>query len=124
MAHWPTDYKMVTEVFGAARPSASHPHDGLDIRNPMYGNVYATHAGVVTSASPGAAGGNQIIIQNDDGSVSGYAHTAAKVSAKQKIAEGQIIGYSDGSGTGAPHLHYTYRRCQNCTKEDPRPYLP
>lgn len=123
MASWPTDYKRVTSPFGASTGRKS-PHTGLDIENPQGGNVYATHAGVVKSTSPSPEGGNQIVIHNDDGSVSGYAHTAAKVSAGQKVAEGQPIGNSDGSGTGSPHLHYTYRRCRSCAKEDPRPYLP
>lgn len=121
MAHWPTDYKVVTSPWGSRR---SGHHDGMDIRNPKGGKVYATHAGVVNRTYYAAKGGNQIVIHNDDGSVSGYAHTAANVGAGQKIAEGQLIGHSDSSGTAQPHLHYTYRRCQSCNKEDPQPFLP
>ena len=52
------------------------------------------------------------MVQNNDGSLSGYAHTAPAegVSKGTRVEAGYPIGNSDASGriTG-PHLHYTYR---------------
>jgi len=120
---WPTDYATITSPFGASRSGG--PHKGLDIENPRDGLVYATDGGRVRSVYYDEKGGNQIIIDNDDGSVSGYAHTKATVVPGEKVPEGLPLGYSDGSGKGitGPHLHYTYRPCKDCEKIDPLPRL-
>jgi len=61
-------------------------------------------------------GGDQIVIHNDDGSISGYAHTGSisGLSVGQHVNEGDIIGQSNGSGNVKPHLHYTRRECPSC----------
>ena len=119
---WPTDYNVVTSPYGS--PRAGGPHSGVDIRNPKGGTVYAADSGTVLRVWPNDIGGNQILIQNDDGTVSGYAHTASIVTQGQRVTEGQTIGYSDASGThrGA-HLHYTFRQCRTCPKTDPMEHL-
>ena len=71
----------------------------------------APQNGTVTEIGPQAKGGNGVFISNDDGSMNGFAHTkgAADLKVGDKVAEGQVIGKSDGSGTKQPHLHFTYR---------------
>jgi RHS repeat-associated protein len=118
----PTDDPTVTDPFGRRRPTG--PHKGIDYRNRPGKNVYSTHDGVVLRIYSGSAGGNQIKILNYDASVSGYAHTAPLVQPGQAVNEGDPIGYSDGSGTTDPHLHYTYRRWPASPRENPRPHLP
>ena len=63
-------------------------------------------------------------ILNEDGSVSGFAHTKAVVEPGQQVRQGQVIGHSDGSGNVTPHLHYTYRPAPGEKPVDPRSILP
>ncbi|MCW5579926.1 MAG: M23 family metallopeptidase, partial [Luteimonas sp.] len=79
-------------------------------RNGM--SIYSTQNGEVISINYSFSGGNQIFIRNNDGSISGYAHTSAEgVIVGSRVYGGQRIGYSDASGwaKGKAHLHYTYR---------------
>lgn len=113
---------MVTSPYGprvAPSPGASDPHTGTDFRNPKGGDVFATQDGVVSKVGPGA-GGNQIIISNDDGTTSGYAHTGAAggIVPGAVVEQGQQIGTSDGSGTKNPHTHYTFKDT-NGDRQDP-----
>ncbi len=117
---WPTNYPVVTSPYG---PRGGGFHSGIDIRNPSGGTTYAADSGIVIKVWHDSRGGNQILILNDDGTVSGYAHTAPNVKEEQRVTEGQPIGYSDDSGSGAPHLHYTYRPCPTCPKIDPMDHL-
>jgi murein DD-endopeptidase MepM/ murein hydrolase activator NlpD len=110
---WPTNYRKVTGSYGEPR-SGNRIHSGVDIRNPKGGIVYTSDTGIVIKVWNSGRGGNQILIQHGDGTVSGYAHTAATVKQGQLVFEGQPIGYSDDSGAGPPHLHYTFKPCKGC----------
>ena len=104
---------VVTSSFGFrsdAPRGGSNPHTGTDFRNPKGGAVYSTQNGVVSFAGAKDRGGNSIVIKNDDGSKSGYAHTGPDkdIKAGTQVENGQKIGVSDSSGTGSPHTHYTY----------------
>lgn len=111
----PTESGIVTAPFGLRR----HPltglttlHNGTDFRARQEAQVRSTQNGQVRAITSGGTGGNQILVENHDGSLSGYAHVAAEASVTQGAAVtlGQVIGRSDGSGrVTAPHLHYTYR---------------
>jgi murein DD-endopeptidase MepM/ murein hydrolase activator NlpD len=94
-------------------PGASTMHNGVDFKAPLGTAIHSTHDGTVkTIGNEPASSGNFILIQNDDGSMSGYAHTGALPALRQgqKVRSGQRIGESDNSGrTTGPHLHYTYR---------------
>lgn len=116
---WPTEYDKVTSTF--SEPRGNGVHGALDLRAYKGSKIFSTQDGEVLTVNQNARGGNQIIILNDDGTVSGYAHTGALngIKAGVEVYAGQQIGISDGSGTGAPHLHYTFRECQGCAKIDP-----
>jgi RHS repeat-associated protein len=119
---WPTPHPgVVTGPYGEVR--AGGVHTGADLRARSGETISSTDNGIVTSTTPSSSGGNQIIVHNADGSVSGYAHTLPVVRVGDSVAEGQQIGRSDGSGTGAPHLHLTYRPKPGAAKEDPIPRL-
>ena len=111
----PTKSGVVTSGYG----ERVHPvtgqvklHNGTDFRAPKGEEIRSTQSGEVVSITSGGSGGNQIMVQNNDGSLSGYAHTAPAegVSKGTRVEAGYPIGNSDASGriTG-PHLHYTYR---------------
>lgn len=117
---WPVDKNknnlvVVTSPFGPRNtgiPGASSKHSGTDFRAGQGVDIKATENGTVEKIGSSSNAGNYILISNDDGSMSGHAHTDAAQGLKvgDKVSEGSTIGVSDGSGTGnAPHQHYTYR---------------
>ncbi|MDY3225237.1 MAG: peptidoglycan DD-metalloendopeptidase family protein [Candidatus Faecousia sp.] len=116
----PSNATWVTPVSGWTLTSAFgmrvHPilgvsrmHNGIDMSCAQGTPIYATRAGVVTSASYQAGGaGNYVSINHLDGFASIYMHmTHYVVSPGQNVSQGQLIGYvgSTGLSTG-PHLHF------------------
>jgi RHS repeat-associated protein len=100
-------------------------HNGIDIANPVRAPVLSTEGGTVISTATGPNGEDQIIIRNDDGSISGYAHTDPSVTVGQHVYEGEPIGVTDLSGlsTGG-HVHYTYRSAKGQPHTNPLYHLP
>lgn len=125
IAGLPTESGIVTAPFGVRR----HPltgetalHNGTDFRARQDAHIRSTQNGQVRGIFSGGAGGNQILVDNHDGSLSGYAHVAADGGIREggAVMRGQVIGTSDGSGrVTAPHLHYTYRPGTVATPADP-----
>ena len=113
---WPTGHSTVTSIFGMRpRNGVMEMHPGVDIRAYLNDPVYSTQAGTVTTIGPQTAAGftlNIIRITNNDGSISGYGHVSpsAGLVVGASVSMGQEIGFSDGSGPVAPHVHLTYRR--------------
>ena len=106
---WPVDGGYISSGFGGDRN-----HKGLDIAAPLGTPIYAAADGTVTDVGSGWNGGygNCVIIQNDDGNITYYAHqseTACEVG--DKVKAGQLIGYvgTTGDSTGN-HLHFEVRR--------------
>ena len=119
---WPSPSPNVTSEFDEKR--SGKKHGALDIRDRNGNPVCSSEDGhVIKSWFDPKRGGNQILVLNVDGSLSGYAHTAPLVNVGDLVLEGEVIGQSDGSGTGAPHLHYTYRPYMGKPKIDPRAQL-
>ena len=91
-------------------------HPGTDFRNRKGDPVFAPVNGTILSIETNAgAGGNQVFILNDDGSVVGFAHTGALdgLHPGDEVYAGQLVGMSDGSGGTAndpvvPHTHISY----------------
>ena len=112
---WPVATAVITGRYGRRRspvPGASILHNGIDFRAPVGAAILATQDGTIHTIGNDAGSGNFILIQNDDGSTSGYAHTRAQTALRQgqRVRSSQQIGVSDGSGRiSGPHLHYTYR---------------
>lgn len=107
----PCSYVKLTSPFGyrdAPTAGASTYHQGVDLAGPEGTAIYASRAGVVTTASTGKAAGNYVSINHGDGFSSIYMHmTRYVVSAGQAVSAGQLIGYmgSTGVSTGS-HLHF------------------
>ena len=82
-------------------------HRGIDIAVPENTCVYAAHSGVVEAAGYDGEYGNYVVIGDDKGFTTKYAHlSAVSVSAGQDVESGMQIGLtgSTGSSTGS-HLH-------------------
>ncbi len=129
--------------FGNARPG--HMHNGVDIgvfggadRKSNGGSesqlmrqpVHAARDGIVSwmyhNGDAGAGGGGNCCgIQHDNGYSSCYMHLASfAVQLNQKVARGEVIGYTGGSGGSTlidydEHLHFEIRPDGSHTGIDP-----
>lgn len=92
--------------------SGAYGHTGIDIAANLGTPVYAAADGVVVKAQTGYTGyGKLIVIQNNDGYITYYAHlNYIGVSVGQTVHQGEFIGEvgSTGNSTG-PHLHFEVR---------------
>lgn len=86
-------------------------HNGIDLKGYTGQPIFNISPGVVLSSYYNTAGGNQIIIQHDNGYISGYAHLSKKfVNPGQRLTRGELIGNVGGTGqVTAPHLHFTLK---------------
>lgn len=107
-------------------------HPGVDIACPVGTPVYATIGGDVRTADRrkhnlwGSAFGTHIIVNDDrDGSDWAYCHLSrVLVKEGQKVATGQLIGYSGNTGrTTGPHLHLERRPRRGGYGSDRNPNL-
>jgi murein DD-endopeptidase MepM/ murein hydrolase activator NlpD len=107
----------ITSGFGPRKPPkgpngfASSQHNGLDLGVGINTDVFSPMNGVVKSIYSNGAGGNQLIIEHEDGSRTGYAHlNGYKVKVGDNVSKGQVIALSGNTGnSNGPHLHFTYR---------------
>ena len=107
----PCSYRKLTSPFGQREQptaGASTYHEGVDLAGPEGTPIYATRAGVVTTARNSSSGGNYVTINHGDGFSSSYLHMRNYVVKRgQAVSAGQLIGYmgSTGISTGS-HLHF------------------
>jgi murein DD-endopeptidase MepM/ murein hydrolase activator NlpD len=83
-------------------------HRGVDIALPEGTEILSAQNGTVTFAGYSGSYGNVVVIENDDGLTTKYAHCdSLLVSEGQTVSMGDIIATvgSTGSSTG-PHLHF------------------
>ena len=95
-------------------------HNGIDLKGFKGQPIYNISPGVVKSTYFNPIGGKQVIIQHDNGYLSGYAHLdTIKVLQGQRLNRADIIGSVGDSGrvTGA-HLHFTLKD-QDGTRVNP-----
>lgn len=113
---WPVDgYKNISSPFG----TRTHPvtgaqgsfHNGIDIPAPTGTFVLAPQSGTVKSVYFNSTGGNQLIIEHDNGYTTGYAHLSlVLVDPGERVERGEPIAKvgNTGASTGS-HLHYTVK---------------
>lgn len=108
---WPVDGGYISAHQGDGRG-----HKGIDIAAPYGTPIYAAAGGTVIDASSGGAWnggyGNSVVIQNDDGNVTVYAHQS-EIAAEigDTIEQGQLIGYVGNTGdSNGNHLHFEVRQ--------------
>lgn len=120
---WPLKNVVITQYFGGSEFAKRNPgiyggrayHPGIDLGTPRGTTLYAPLSGTVratgnTDAVPGCySWGKWTLIDHANGLSTLYAHQdLISVSAGQKVATGEIIGYTGNTGfSTGPHLHFT-----------------
>ena len=107
----PCSYNAVSSPFGlrtSPTAGASTYHQGIDLRAPAGTPIYASRAGVVTTATYSSSAGYYVSINHGDGYSSIYMHmTNYVVSAGMAVSAGQLIGYVGATGVATGnHLHF------------------
>lgn len=117
LTHWPTEYKVITQVFG------NNPeyylqfglpgHEGVDIRAYTSTRIFAAAPGrvVLVQNDPTASNyGIHIKLDHGDNHQTLYAHLqSANVVVGQQVVGGQLIGLADNTGLSfGSHLHFGY----------------
>ncbi len=118
--HWPLDNVTITQYFGDtefSKTTAAYKgkgHNGIDFGASTGTKIMAALGGTVagfgnTDEVPGCYSyGKWILVRHDNGLSTLYAHLSLiKVTVGQRVATGEIIGYSGNTGyTTGPHLHF------------------
>ncbi len=117
----PIDGGVVTQGFGLNSFSrytdvyGGNGHNGIDLRAQVGTPVRAAESGVIKAIGntdyicPRGSYGRWILIEHPNKLTTLYAHLSlVRVSPRQEVARGDIIGYSGNTGyTTGPHLHFT-----------------
>lgn len=118
---WPVDGE-VGATFG---PRDGKHHDGLDILAKRGTEIGAAHDGTVLYSGDEIKGyGNLVLLRNDDGIITVYAHNDSNaVKEGDRVKKGQKIGEVGDTGSAtATHLHFEVRVGER--PRDPMLYLP
>jgi murein DD-endopeptidase MepM/ murein hydrolase activator NlpD len=118
---WPVDNVFITQYFGSTPFATKNPqvyngsgHNGVDFRASIGTPIKASKSGVVVAIGNtdaqcrGVSYGKWVLIEHNNNLSTLYAHLSLiKVQKGQKIALGELVGYSGNTGyvTG-PHLHF------------------
>jgi murein DD-endopeptidase MepM/ murein hydrolase activator NlpD len=104
----------VSDVFGTRRTfngKVQSMHQGLDYGVPTGTPVSAVNAGTILLAGPLYFEGNCVVLDHGQGLLTLYLHLSEiKVKQGERVARGQEIGLSGGTGRATgPHLHLAVR---------------
>ena len=104
----------VSDVFGTRRTfngKVQSMHQGLDYGVPTGTPISAANAGIVLLAGPLYFEGNCVVLDHGQGLLTLYLHLSEiKVKQGERLAAGQEIGLSGGTGRATgPHLHFAVR---------------
>jgi len=104
----------VTSGFGARTDpflGRAAMHTGVDLRDDMGADIYATAGGKVITAGAEGGYGNMVEIDRGNGLTTRYAHMGSIAVSEGKIVKaGDIVGHVGMTGrTTGPHLHYEVR---------------
>ena len=104
----------ISDVFGTRRTfngKVQSMHQGLDYAVPSGTPVLALNTGTVLLARPLYFEGNCVVLDHGQGLLTLYLHLSEfKVKEGERIARGQELGLSGGTGRATgPHLHIAVR---------------
>ena len=100
----------ITQKYGEQITSSFHT--GIDYGCPVNTPILASNDGLIVFCGWDTTGyGNMVIIQHNDGQSTLYAHlTNWTCFLRQKVQQGDVIGYSGSTGNSTgPHLHFEAR---------------
>lgn len=123
---WPVNNARITSPFGYRRSpftGRQEFHRGIDLANSYGAPIYATHDGVVSFSGYRGGYGWTIVISNDQGFSTLYAHNSTNlVSVGKRVSKGDLIARIGTSGsTTGPHVHYEVE--VNGRLVNPREYM-
>lgn len=135
--HWPTDYKTITQLFGANPQNYKRfglpGHEGIDIRCPLGEPYYCVAPGTVVKVSNKRSNGTvsaygwHVIVDHGNGYTTLYAHAEAgtiPVKVGQRVNGGSILAHSGNTGNSSgPHLHLTVKKQGEKTGQYPIGYV-
>jgi murein DD-endopeptidase MepM/ murein hydrolase activator NlpD len=91
-----------------------------DFEMPVGTPVRAAREGVVMLVEGAYLEGNRtrghenyVVVRHDDDTLASYAHLTTDgvlVAVGRRVARGQVLGLSGGTGTSLPHLHFHVQR--------------
>jgi murein DD-endopeptidase MepM/ murein hydrolase activator NlpD len=102
----------VTSMFGMrVLGKKKSMHNGMDMVNTKFDEVYATASGKVTFSGKARGYGNVVYINHGNNITTRYAHLRnIFVKSGQKVEASQVIGEQGSTGrSSAKHLHYEIR---------------
>ncbi len=104
----------ISDVFGTRRTfngKVQSMHQGLDYAAPTGTPVSAVNSGTVLLAGPLYFEGDCVVLDHGQGLLTLYLHLSEiKVKQGERVARGQQIGLSGGTGRATgPHLHLAVR---------------
>ena len=105
-------YSLISSHYGYRTTNGiTEMHNGLDITPTTGTEILAVQDGTVTSIGTDSAYGKYIVIENDDGYKTLYAHCqSVSVSQGQAVNTGDVIGKVGSSGNvSAPTLHIEFQ---------------
>ena len=122
---WPVDSARLTRGFIPERKKRKRPHWGIDLASRKGSTIFSAHEGRVIYTGREFKGyGKMVLIENDNGWASIYAHLdTIKVKQGQIVPKGVALGGMGRTGraTGV-HLHFELRHLKRPV--DPLIYLP
>lgn len=85
-------------------------HRGLDIATPQRTEILAVHDGTVTTVAYDSGYGNYVVIENNEGYTTKYAHCySVSAAVGQVVQTGNVIATVGSTGTSTgPHLHIEF----------------
>jgi RHS repeat-associated protein len=116
---WPVKgEKRITNLFhgpndpmcGVSGPGQAHQngHWGMDLAAPLSTEIVAVKSGSIVNVGTYSDGINHVDMMFPDGVHVKFLHIFPYVKTGDSVSAGSTIGWSDGSGGVAPHLHLDY----------------
>lgn len=118
---WPILGGVLYARFG---PRGEARHDGIDIAVPEGTVVRASGAGKVLYSGEQRGYGHVVIVEQDDGLLTIYAHNSENLVAEGRGVQAgdPVAKVGEGGRTSGPHLHFEVR--EGGAPRDPLRYLP
>ncbi len=135
---WPTEYQVITQMFGANPQNYSQfglpGHEGVDIRAPHGSRIFCVAPGEVFQVYRNPKGHNygiHVRVAHEGGYITVYAHLQKPlVDEGDRVNAGTVLGLADSTGNSfGSHLHLTLKKkgahYQNYPSNiiDPTPFL-